>query len=232
MSTVIVTADIVGSTEAKAKYDQATAARKIRAALESIRNDLCKVDENLHCPAPYAGDQILLIGGSEPTEIYFAACAHQAIFRSRHYNRFALKITIGIGDYEIVNADDGHTSYHGTDLDTLYRINDWCPPGRVLVTQSMYSVLQEAGYGNRFYEVRETLKGLGSTVFYESNGEYEIPSKLRQPYRARMGWRYRWIPHGRLEWTASLSVVGVFMSLLMGAVIIWMLSRLGWLIGP
>lgn len=232
MSTVIVTADIVGSTEAKARYDQATAARKIRAALESIRNDLCKVDESLHCPAPYAGDQILLIGGTEPIEVYFAACEHQALFRTRYYNRMPVKIALGIGDFEVVKADDGQTSYHGTDLDLLYRINDWCPPGGVVVTQAMYSLLQEAGYGDRFYECRENLKGFGAIVFYESNGEYKIPSKSRQRHSDRFRWKDRWLPHGRLEWTASFSVIGVIMSLAMGAVIIWMLSRLGWLVGP
>lgn len=180
MSAVIVTADIVGSTAVKARYDQATAVRKIRAALESVREDLCKVDEHLHCPAPYAGDSILLVGGMDAVEIYHAAVVHQAVFRAWWHGRMPIRLTLGYGVYETVSEQE-QTSFHGADLDMLYRVCAWCPPGGVMVTQSMFSLLEDAGFGSRFHERRESLKGFGQTVFYQSNGDFTAPRQRRWP---------------------------------------------------
>lgn len=177
MSAIIVTADIVGSTEIKRRYGQEHGAKMIRAALESLRDSLCKVDEHLHCPAPYAGDSILLVGGVDHSEIYRAAVIHQAVFCAWPKGRVPIKLALGYGVYEMIESDDGPTTYHGTDLDLLYRVSDWCPPGGVLVTQAMYSLLEDAGFGERFHEMREPLKGFGRTVFYRSNGNFVSKQK-------------------------------------------------------
>jgi class 3 adenylate cyclase len=86
---------------------------------------------------------------------------------------------LGCGIYETIEGDQ--VSYHGEDLDLLYRVCDWCPPGGILVTESMFSLLEDAKLGYRFHERRERLKGFGLRVFYQSNGDYRAPKPSRWP---------------------------------------------------
>lgn len=185
MSSIIVTADVVGSTEAKLTYGQSIGISMIRAALESFREHMARVDPKLVCPAPPAGDNILLIGGEDAVEIYHASLRYQADFIAVPDNRMPLKITIGFGHVPSFQGRDGLVGHHSTDLDLISRINEFCPPGGVLVTASMFAILHERGFGSRFHACREKLKSFGRRVFYESNGFYRPPKGARQRYLER-----------------------------------------------
>ena len=187
----MVTADIVGSTEVKARYGQATAVRRIHAALDSVREDLCAVDKDLHCPTSYAGDSILLVNGTDAVAIYKAAVIHQAIFRAWHYATMPVKISIGYGVYESAKDHDGREAVHGTDLDLTYAINAWCPPAGIVVTQSVFALLEDAGHAARFHPVHERVKGFGRILFHESNGNYVTPRRARRQYAERRSLRSR-----------------------------------------
>lgn len=215
MSTCIVTVDIVGSTEIKTRYDHALGVKKINATLTKVRETLCMADESLRCPVPYAGDSILLIGGVQPVEIYRAAVRYQADFRAWPYENLPIKIAIGFGVYESIKGDhDPYPNYHGQDLDLLYAISAWCPPAGIVVTQSMFGVLDEADprFGRRFYERRERLKGFGERLFFQSNGEYQPPRPKRKPSKWGL------LPQSRAEFVLALSI-GV--SGLIVAVALW-----------
>lgn len=218
MSTVIVTADIVGSTEIKERYDQATAAKKISQALNSVRDDLCGADESLRCPVPYAGDSILLIGGCNAVEIYRAAVIHQAQFRAWPYGRMPIKLALGFGVFETVKSAEGHSNYHGTDLDLLYAVASWCPPGGLVVTQAMFSVLEDAGFGRRFHERHEILKGFGERIYYESNGDYRMQRPRRQRIKKGV---YSFLPQSRLEFTAFMTVGGTLLAMALAYLLYW-----------
>lgn len=198
MSTVIVTADVVDSTAVKKRYHESTAVKKIRAALEDLRHELSKVDPTLTVPVPYAGDSILLIGGTRPLEIFRAAVIHQAHFRDWWYGAMSIKIAIGYGAYVSEKDPEGVVSHHGSALDFLYGICNYCPPGRVVVTQSMRDMLVEAGFGDRLLECREQIKGFeGEHIFYEVVGSYEVPEGRRPPADART--RARWFSWWRIR---------------------------------
>jgi len=209
MSVVIITVDIVGSTEVKNRYDQSTAARKINGALNKVRDALCAADESLRCPVPYAGDSILLVGGLNSVELYRVAVRFQAKFRAWPYDDLPVKIAMTFGVFESIKGDiDGQQSHHGKDLDELYAIAAWCPPAGVVVTQQMFAVLEDAHvrYGRRFHERREWLKGFGERVFYQSNGEYHPPRQKRPRIRKGV---YAVLPQTRMEFVVAISIVGL-----------------------
>lgn len=215
MSFVIATADLVGSTQIKMRYGQEIAVRRIRAALELVRDDLCRADEHLFQAVPYAGDSILLLGGLEANapEVYHRAVIHQAIFRAWHMGRLPLKLALGYGAYQAIEVD-GRADYHGSDLDMLYAICAHCPPGGLVVTPAMYALLDQAGFGLRFYERVEPLKGFGEALFYESNGEYRAqkqqkkaaaPAPKHEPEQSR----FTIVPQNRQEFVVLLTIAGV-----------------------
>jgi len=225
VSTVIVTVDIVGSTETKHRYDQQTAARKITATLNKVRDALCAADESLRCPVPYAGDSILLVGGLDHEAIWRAAARYQGGFRADYYDDLAVKIAIGLGVFESIKGDmDGQHSHHGRDLDELYAIAAWCPPARIVITQQFHSALEDAHprYARRFHERTEWLKGFGERVFFQSNGEYTPPRNKRPRIKKGI---YSVMPQTRGEFVAAMTVCGLFSAIGLAYWLYWMPSK-------
>jgi hypothetical protein len=205
VSSVIVIADISGSTEAKLVLNKTIAIQRIKAALDSVRDALCKADPDLRCLVPYAGDAMLMVGGTKIVDLYHAAVIHQSSFKAWPEGRLPIKLTLGYGDFDVMRGNDGVETYHSSDLDFVANVNNWCPAGGLLVTQPMFALLNEAGLGHRFHKVKERVKGFsGLSTFYESNGNYKIPRDRRQPFKERLlKFKMRW------KYVAALLAVGL-----------------------
>lgn len=215
MPQIIVAIDCTGSAVEKDLYGEEQAIQRITAALIQAQCALQDADLKLRRAASAAGDSILLIGGSDAVGIYKAAVVHQGIFRSWHYNRIPLKIAIGYGEFQSIDAGE-FTDHRGWDLDFLHRILEACPPAGVILSPPFASLIRDSRFGDRLIELQEELKGFGRRTFYESNGDYVIPPHLRQrahrrksdaSVRARRARLWMWWAMGIAAYTTMFAAI-------------------------
>jgi hypothetical protein len=207
MSSVIVTVDVVNSTGITFRYDPSTAARKLNEELNRARDAFLASDESFRCQPNYAGDSLLIVGGRNPVDAYWAAVLFQAAFKAKAIDRIALKIALAFGNFEMLknDHDDQHNYFH-RDLHELYAISTYCHPAGVVVTQAMHSVLvsDDSRLTSRFHERTEYLKNIGDRTFYVSNGEYRA-AKIKRP-RMKKG-VYSLLPQTRGEFAMFVTVI-------------------------
>lgn len=170
---------MVGSVEACELYGDIDGNKMIKRALELANASLSAADIGFTVSS-IPGDGMLLIGGENPIEAYWAAVLHQSIFKNRKGNRLPVRIALANCSFELVSEANGTMVARGQHINFVHRILERCPPGEVVVTPSMFALLDEAGIGARFTRITEEIKGLGSRIWYESDGEYEIPLDQRQ----------------------------------------------------